>query len=391
MTVAHADSKWPDVRAGEDLHPEELHRYSRHLLMPEIGEAGQRRLKAASVAIVGMGGLGSPAAIYLAAAGVGTLRLIDPDRVDASNLHRQILYVDADVGRRKCDVARDRLRALNPHVRVEAHAVALTSGNALDLLRGVDVVIDGTDNFPTRYLVSDACVLLGVPNVHGSVLRFEGRVSVFGTLDGPCYRCLFPTPPPPDSVPDCADAGVLGVMPGQIGLLQATEAIKSITGVGELLAGRLLLVDALRMRFQTVRIQRDPSCPACGTRELSALIDYDAFCGVPGGQREIARLTPAEVAERLTASVPPQLVDVREPWEWSIAHLPGAVLLPLGELEDLRATLDPSRDVVVYCHHGARSLAAARQLSAAGFSKVGHLEGGIDRWSLEIDPTLPRY
>jgi adenylyltransferase/sulfurtransferase len=367
-------------------------RYSRHLLLSEVGEEGQRRLLAARVAIIGAGGLGCPAALYLSAAGVGTIGLVDPDRVDASNLQRQVLYAEADVGRPKTDVARERLMALDPSLSVETYPVALSAANALELLRDYDLVIDGTDNFPTRYLVNDACVLLGVPNVHGSVLRFEGRVSVFGTKDGPCYRCLFPTPPPPDSVPDCAEAGVLGVMPGLIGMLQATEAIKWIVGAGDVLAGRLLLVDALRMRFQTVAIRRDPRCPACGTRELTGLIDYDAFCGVPRAPRDdIERLTPSEVAERMRRPDAPQLIDVREPWEWSLARLPGAVLMPLGALPELLPTLDASRETILYCHRGSRSLAAALHLSSAGFRRVGHLEGGIDRWSSEVDPALPRY
>lgn len=382
----------PPASASTGLAPAELSRYSRHLLLPEFGEAGQRRLKASTVAIVGMGGLGAPAAIYLAAAGVGTLRLIDPDRVDASNLQRQVLYGDRDVGRGKVEVARERLAALNPHVALEAHAVALSSGNALELLGGADVVLDGTDNFPTRYLVNDACVMLGVPNVHGSVLRFEGRVSVFATTEGPCYRCLFPSPPPPDSVPDCAQAGVLGVMPGQIGLLQATEAIKVLTGLGEPLVGRLLLVDALRMGFRTIAIRRDPACPACGTRTLRELIDYEEFCGVKRAADDgPARLSPDEVAQRLRAADPPQLVDVREPWEWNLTRLAGATLIPLGRLDEMLETLDRSRETVVYCHHGGRSLRAAQRLMAAGFARVANLEGGIDRWSVEVDPTLPRY
>lgn len=379
-------------RPSPRLEPQEVRRYSRHLSLPEIGQEGQQRLKGARVALIGLGGLGSPAALYLAAAGVGTLGVVDPDRVDLTNLQRQVLYTDSDVGRPKCTVARERLTALNPQLAVEAFPVALTAANALEILREFDLVIDGTDNFPTRYLVNDACVLLGVPNVHGSVLRFEGRVTVFGTPDGPCYRCLFPTPPPPESVPDCSDAGVLGVMPGQIGILQATEAIKWITGAGDLLAGRLLLVDALRMRFQTVSISRDPRCPACGTRELTQLIDYEAFCGVPRPlQSGIMRLTPSELAGRLRSSEAPQLVDVREPWEWSVARLPGAMLVPLSQFEALAPTLDATRETIIYCHHGSRSLAAALQLEASGFTRIGHLEGGIDRWSTDVDPALPRY
>jgi adenylyltransferase/sulfurtransferase len=379
------------VPPGPALDSSELTRYSRHLLLPELGEEGQRRLKGSRVAIVGMGGLGCPAALYLTAAGVGELSLIDADRVDASNLQRQILYAEADVGRAKVDAARERLAAVNPHTRIVAHPLRLTAGNALEVLRGHDVVIDGTDNFATRYLVNDAGVLLGVPNVHGSVLRFEGRVSVFGTPAGPCYRCLFPSPPPPELVPDCADAGVLGVMPGLIGVLQATETIKWLTGAGDSLAGRLLLIDTLRLRFQTVALRRDPGCPACGTRELTALIDYDAFCGVPDAAGGVEAITPAELAMRLTRARPPLMIDVREPWEWGIGHLDGALLMPLGRIDEFLGTLRPDDEVVVYCHRGARSLAAAQRLVDAGFARVSHLEGGIERWSAEVDPALPRY
>lgn len=373
------------------LTSEEIGRYSRHLLLPEIGEEGQARLRASRVAIVGVGGLGCPAALYLAAAGIGTLGLIDPDRVHVSNLHRQILYGDGDVGRLKCDVAAERLAAINPLVAIERHSVALAAHNALEILAGYDVVLDGTDNFPARYLVNDACVLLGRPNVYGSVLRFEGRLSVFCTPDGPCYRCLFPVPPPPESVPDCATAGVLGVMPGQIGVLQATEAVKWLTGSGDPLVGRLLLVDALRMRFRTVTLERDPACPACGTRELRRLIDYEQFCGTGPATAGISALSPSDLRRRLEMGDPPQLVDVREPWEWAIARLPGAVLIPLGRLEELLGSLDAARETVVYCHHGTRSLTAAAMLTAAGFVRVANLEGGIERWSAEVDAGLPRY
>lgn len=382
-------------RAGKEapsLGAEELARYSRHLLLAEIGENGQNRLKSARVAIVGIGGLGCPAAIYLAAAGVGTLGLVDADRVDASNLQRQVLFTDEDVGRPKVYAARARLATLNPFVRTEAHHVRLVAGNALEVLRGYDLVIDATDNFPSRYLINDASVLLDVPNIHGSVLRFEGRVSVFGATDGPCYRCLFPLPPPPDTVPDCADAGVLGVLPGLVGVLQATEAIKWITGVGTGLSGRLLLIDALGSRFQTITVGRDPACPVCGTRVQRELIDYDAFCGTAQpAAAEVQSLSPVELAGRLRAPEKVQLVDVREPWEWGIAHLPEARLVPMDQVHSLVSVLDPARETVLYCHHGARSLAAAQHLVSAGFSRVAHLDGGIERWSVEVDPSLRRY
>lgn len=354
-----------------------------------MGIEGQRRLKDAKVAIVGLGGLGSPAAMYLAAAGVGTLGLIDGDRVDLSNLQRQVLYGDADVGERKADVATRRLRQMNPHVTLHAHPRALASHNALELLGGYDIVLDGTDNFPARYLINDATVLLGIPSVHGSVLRFEGRVSVFGTTDGPCYRCLYPEPPPPGVIQDCNDAGVLGVLPGFVGILQATEVIKFVAGIGESLAGRLLLVDGLGLRFQTIRIARDPQCPMCGTREIRQLIDYEAFCHPAIDWRDVANITATQLANTMHPAI--QIVDVREPWEWEIGRLPRARLIPLTELEDQIASLDPQREVVVYCHHGTRSMYAAQQLKAAGFARVANLEGGIDRWSVDVDSGVSRY
>ena len=367
------------------LRPDELVRYGRHLALPEFGLEGQQRLKGAKVAIVGLGGLGSPAALYLAAAGVGTLGLIDGDRVDLTNLQRQVLYDEEDVGAPKADVAAKKLARMNRAVSIAGYPHRLDSSNALDVLRDFDIVLDGTDNCPARYLVNDASVLLGIPSVHGSVLRFEGRVSVFGTENGPCYRCLYPDPPPPGVVQDCQDAGVLGVMPGLIGVLQATEVIKWICRLGESLAGRLLIVDELSLRFQTFNVAKNPACPMCSTREIDALIDYDAFCG--GGAR-IAALSPAEAVQR---SHDTQLLDVREPWEWEICHLPGARLMPLSELETHFSTLDPSREILVYCHRGSRSAAAVNQLLAAGFTRVSHLEGGIDRWSVEVDDSVARY
>jgi adenylyltransferase/sulfurtransferase len=367
---------------------DELVRYGRHLTLSGVGVEGQERLRQARVAIVGLGGLGSPVAQYLVAAGIGTIGLVDGDRVELSNLQRQVLYGDADLGKGKVDVAADRLSRMNLNVNVEPHGVRLDSTNALSILRGYDLVIDGSDNFPTRYLVNDASVLLGIPNVHGSVLRFEGRVSVFGAADGPCYRCLYPTPPPPGSVPDCHDAGVLGVMPGMVGTMQASEAIKLVCGMGNALIGRLLLIDAIQPRFHIVSVRRDPECPACSTREITELIDYDAFCGRIAAAA-VENVEAKALAQRLSSGV--QLVDVREPWEWAICRLPGAIHVPLGELQTLHAQLDPARETIVYCHHGSRSLAAAEHLLSVGFRRVCNLAGGIDRWSREIDPSVPRY
>ena len=373
------------------LTRDELARYGRHVTLPGVGVEGQRKLKAARVALVGAGGLGSPAALYLAAAGVGTLGLIDFDVVDVTNLQRQLLHGTADVGRPKLDSARDRLRDVNPHVRVEAHATRLTSANALEILGAYDLVLDGSDNFATRYLVNDACVLLGKPNVYGSVFRFDGQASVFAAADGPCYRCLFPEPPPPDSVPNCAEGGVFGVLPGLVGSVQATEALKLILGIGEPLVGRLLLVDALRGAFRTVSIARDPACPACGTREIRALADYDALCGAPAPADDAAELTPRELAETRRRGDDFDLVDVREPWEWEVARIPGARLVPLGELAAALPTLDPAREIVVHCKGGTRSARAVEALREAGFARARNLAGGILRWSDEVDGTVPKY
>ena len=378
------------------LSPQEVLRYSRHLILPNVELAGQRRIKAARVLVVGAGGLGSPVALYLAAAGVGTLGLVDFDVVDVTNLHRQLLHGTKDVGRSKLDSALDRIRDTNPHVHVEPYETRLTSANALQILRDYDLVVDGTDNFATRYLTNDACVLLGKPNVYGSIFRFEGQASVFATADGPCYRCLIPEPPPPGMVPSCAEGGVLGVLPGMIGTIQAAEALKLILGVGDTLAGRLLLVNALTMDFRTMRLRRDPECPACGTRTIKELIDYDEYCGTPGGEAHfdsdgVAEITPLELAARLRDGADLDLIDVREPGEWEVARLPGARLVPLGTLAASLATLDSAREIVVMCRSGQRSANAARQLQAAGFRKVRNLAGGILRWSAEVDPTVPRY
>jgi adenylyltransferase/sulfurtransferase len=393
----------PTETAAPALSPAELQRYSRHLTLPSVGLEGQERLGRARVLLVGAGGLGSPAALYLAAAGVGHLGIVDDDVVDVSNLQRQVLHGTEDVGRKKVDSAREQIASVNPFVHVETYDTRLTAANAMEILRGYDVVVDGTDNFQTRYLTNDACVLLGVPNVYGSVLRFEGQASVFATPDGPCYRCLFREPPPPGSVPGCEEGGVLGVLPGLVGTIQAAEAIKLVLGVGETLAGRLLLVDALRMRFRTIALRRDPACPACGTREIRELIDYDEFCGVKqgrgaapaaaavGGPEPHAPLAPRELAARLAAGDALQLVDVREPYEHRIARLEPARLVPLRGLPSALGTLDPARETVVLCHHGVRSAAAAEFLRAQGFRSVRNLEGGIDAWSADVDAAVPRY
>jgi adenylyltransferase/sulfurtransferase len=373
-----------------ELSPEELRRYGRHLVLPEVGLEGQRRLKAARVLLVGAGGLGSPVALYLAAAGVGTLGIVEPDVVEESNLQRQVLHGTRDVGRKKLASAQDRLRDVNPHVALELHDTRLEAGNALELFRRHDLVVDGTDNFATRYLVNDACVLTGRPNVYGSVHRFEGQASLFCTAEGPCYRCLYPEPPPPGLVPSCAEGGVLGVLPGLLGLVQATEAVKWILGIGESLAGRLLLVDALSMQLRTVRLRRDPRCPACGTRELTELIDYAQFCGVRGEAEPPApTLTVAALAERLARGDALDLVDVREEGEWAVGHLAGARLAPLSTLDAALASFEPGRELVVYCKSGARSARAVRTLRAAGIAGAVSLEGGLLRWRDEQDPGLP--
>ncbi len=377
------------------LSAEEMRRYSRHLLLPNVTITGQRRLKAARVLIVGAGGLGSPVALYLAAAGVGQLGLVDFDNVDITNLQRQLLHGTADVGRPKLESARDRLLDVNPNVDVELHATRLTSENALEIMGDYDLVVDGTDNFATRYLTNDACVILGIPNVYGSVYRFEGQASVFAAESGPCYRCLFREPPPPGLVPSCAEGGVLGVLPGMIGTIQANEAIKLLMGIGEPLIGKLLLVDALTGAFRTVTLRKDSECPACGTHEIRELIDYDLFCGVPiaapGVSAMSGEITPRELADRIARGDAPRIIDVREPHEWAIARIPGAELIPLGTLDAAQSRLDPAAEIVVHCHSGVRSLWAAQQLREAGFRRVLNLTGGITRWSDEVDPTVVKY
>jgi adenylyltransferase/sulfurtransferase len=384
----------PPAAALPPLSQEEILRYSRHLIIPEVGLEGQRRLKGARVLMVGAGGLGSPIGLYLAAAGVGRLGIVEFDVVDETNLQRQILHGTKDVGRKKVDSARDRIRDVNPHVEVVPHEARLTSDNALEIVSQYDLVVDGTDNFATRYLVNDACVLTGKPNVYGSIFRFEGQSTVFCTKDGPCYRCLYPEPPPPGLVPSCAEGGVLGILPGLVGVIQATETVKLLAGIGEPLVGRLLLVDALSMQFRTVRLRKDPRCPACGTREITKLVDYEQFCGIRGGEDETAgvqALTPADLKARLDRGEDLDLVDVREPHEWDICRIEGARLAPLSSFADALRTLDSARDVVLYCKSGQRSAKAARQLQAAGFRRVWNLAGGILRWSQDVDPTVPRY
>ena len=376
---------------GPALPPDELRRYSRHLALPEVGVLGQLRLRRARVVIVGAGGLGSPVALYLAAAGVGRIGLVDDDRVDLTNLQRQVLYGTSDLDQPKTERARRRLLDLNPHVEIVPHELRLAAANALDVLADYDVVIDGSDNFPTRYLVSDACVLLGKPHVYGSIYRFEGQVSLFWAGHGPCYRCLYPEPPEPGAVPNCAEGGVLGILPGVIGSLQATEAIKLVLERGEPLLGRLLLFDALELRFRELALRRDPDCPACGDRRtIRALTDAAAACSaeVKGAAPEILA---AELKRRIDAPGGPLLLDVRTDEEWAIARIEGATRIPLDRLSARLGELDAEREIVVYCHIGARSAAGAALLLERGFGRVSSLAGGIDSWSTEIDPSVPRY
>src|SRR6266568_2884430 len=376
-----------------ELTTDDLSRYSRHLILPEVGMEGQQRLKAARVLCVGTGGLGSPLALYLAAAGIGTLGLVDFDVVDASNLQRQIIHSTKDIGRKKLDSAAEKLTALNPALNVVKHETMLTSANALDILKDYDIVADGTDNFPTRYLVNDACVLLDKPNVYGSIFRFEGQASVFHAKRGPCYRCLYSEPPPPGLVPSCAEGGVLGVLPGIIGSIQAMETIKLILGAGQPLIGRLVLFDALKLQFRELKLEKDPECPVCGAHPtVTELIDYQAFCGI-GAEPSYdgAEITAHELRDEWQRNPALVVVDVREPHEYEIAHIDGAVLMPLGELPDRLGELDGHHEIVTHCHHGARSLKALEILKAAGFSKVRSLRGGIDSSSVNVDPALPRY
>ncbi len=380
------------------LRPDQFDRYRRHLILPEFGVEAQQKLLRSRVAIVGAGGLGCPLAQYLAAAGVGGLTIVDDDVVDASNLQRQILFGTGDVGRPKVEVAEARIRAQNPDVDVHTHQIRLDSSNALDVFRGHDLVIDGTDNFPTRYLTNDACVMLGIPNVYGSIFRFDGQAGVFDAANGPCYRCLYPEPPPPGSVPSCAEGGVLGVLPGIVALIQATEAVKLLTGIGRTLVGRLLLYDALSMEFTEFTLKKDPGCPVCGEHPtVTELIDYDGFCGLPPAEERVGVHVPAisaaELAGRRGRDEELLLLDVREPDEFERARIEGATLVPLGELQGRLGELEAwrSRPVVVLCHHGARSELGAKTLIDAGFDRVENLDGGIEAWSLTVDPSVPRY
>ncbi len=377
------------------LTPEQLERYKRHLFLEEIGPIGQRKLLDARVLLIGVGGLGSPASLYLAATGVGTLGLVDFDAVDASNLQRQILYTTADVGRPKVEAAAERLRALNPDVTVEFHSTKLDASNAMEWVGGYDIVLDGTDTFPSRYLTNDVCVWQKVPLVYGSVMRFEGQVSVFDARIGPCYRCLFPEPPPPELAPNCAEAGVLGVLPGVIGLMQATEVIKLIVGQGEPLVGRLLTYDALSMETRTFKLGRDPDCAVCGDGpSITEPIDYEAFCSASGasGPSEISEIDPHNLQQRLAADEPPLLIDVREPFEAELAKIAGARLIPLGTLESALADLAAwkNRPVIVHCQTGGRSRKACEILVAHGFNAVVNLRGGIEAWQAEVDSGIPK-
>src|ERR1700759_2257612 len=384
-----------------DLNNDEIARYSRHLILPEVGLEGQKKLKAAKVLCVGTGGLGSPLAFYLAAAGIGTLGLGDFDVVDKSNLQRQIIHSTNDVGRPKIDSAAEKLLALNPHMKVVKHETMLTSANALEIIKDYDVVADGTDNFQTRYLVNDACVLTGKPNAYGSVFRFEGQASVFATEEGPCYRCLYPEPPPPGLVPSCAEGGVLGILPGLVGVIQATEVIKLILGKGNPLIGRLLLVDALGMRFRELKLRKNPECPVCGENPtVTALIDYDQFCGITPPAKEttqvsnvqngVPQIGPEELKRRQTAGEDVFVLDVREPHEYQIANIVGH-LIPLNDLPKRVSELDRSKNIVVHCKGGGRSQKASEFLQQQGFQHVENLAGGVTAWSDKVDPSIPKY
>jgi len=374
------------------LNVEELQRYSRHLIMPEVTAEGQNRLKAARVLCIGAGGLGSPAALYLTAAGVGTIGIVDFDNVDLSNLQRQILHGTKDIGRGKLESARDRLHDINPQIEIELHKCRFSSENASQLVTRYDVVVDGSDNFPTRYLSNDVCVFARKPNVYGSVFRFEGQTTVFAPhLGGPCYRCLFPEPPPPESVPNCAQAGVLGVLPGIIGMLQAIETLKLILGIGEPLVGRLLHFDALKVKFRELNLRRDLQCPVCGENPtIFSPIDYEQFCGARA-EETVPEMSPHELKRRMDAGEPFALIDVREPFEYEIARIEGAKLIPLGEITERLDELKGDQPIVVHCHSGKRSAQAVQVLQASGFTKVYNLEGGIDAWSDQIDPDVPKY
>jgi len=385
------------ANSAATLSKEEIMRYSRHLIMPEVGMDGQLKLKQAKVLCIGTGGLGAPLGLYLAAAGVGRIGLVDFDSVDLTNLQRQILFGTDDIGRPKIEAATDRLRNLNPDIQIDRFETRLTSENALDILKNYDIVVDGTDNFPTRYLVNDACVILGKPNVYGSIFRFEGQITIFGAPGGPCYRCLYPEPPPPGLVPSCAEGGVLGVLPGIVGAIQAAETLKLIIGKGEPLIGRLLLFDALAMRFRELKLRKNPECPACGgDPTITKLIDYAEFCGVRGeeavsaAQTTVPEIAPRELKSRMDRGDELFILDVREPHEYQICNL-GGHLIPLGELSRRVNELDSSREIVAHCRSGKRSAEAVEFLRSAGFRKVLNLKGGILAWSDEVDPSVPKY
>jgi molybdopterin/thiamine biosynthesis adenylyltransferase/rhodanese-related sulfurtransferase len=390
-----SDIKLTDAKPEAVLTNDEILRYSRHLIMPEVGMEGQQKLKAAKVLCIGAGGLGSPLALYLGAAGVGTLGIVDFDVVDYTNLQRQIIHTTDDVGRKKLDSAADKLKAINPFLNLRTFETKLTSANALDLFREFDIIADGTDNFPTRYLVNDACVLTGKPNVYGSIFRFEGQASVFATEEGPCYRCLYPEPPPPGLVPSCAEGGVLGILPGLVGVIQATETIKLILGIGDSLAGRLLLVDALGMKFRELKLRKNPDCPACGkNRTITKLIDYEEFCGIRGQEEpagnDVPTITVEELKKKLDAKADLFVLDVREPHEYQICNLKG-YLIPVGDLPKRVNELDSSREIIAHCRSGVRSAKAVNFLRRSGFKKVYNLTGGILAWADKIDPTMPKY
>jgi molybdopterin/thiamine biosynthesis adenylyltransferase/rhodanese-related sulfurtransferase len=382
-----------------DFSNDEIARYSRHLIMPEVTLEGQKRLKAASILCIGTGGLGSPIALYLAAAGIGRLGLVDYDVVDFSNLQRQILHGTDDVGRKKLNSAKDRIKAVNPNVQVDLHDLVFRSENAIELVRDYDIVIDGTDNFPTRYLSNDVCVLTRKPNVYGSIFRFDGQCTVFAPhLGGPCYRCMFPEPPPPGMVPSCAEGGVLGVLPGIIGVIQAIEAIKLIMGIGDSLIGRLVSFDALKLRFKEFKIRKDPNCPICGDHpSIHELIDYDQFCGIPEADAEAAKeldvptITAIELKTKIDRKDKFILVDVREQYEYDICNISGSKLIPLGELPARLSELDSADEIVLHCKVGGRSAKALKVLQDAGFRKLSNLQGGIQAWSEKVDPSIPRY
>ncbi len=390
--------------APEDvaLSHDEIMRYSRHLIMPEVGIEGQRKLKAASVLLIGTGGLGSPLALYLTAAGIGRIGLVDYDVVDETNLQRQVIHYSSDVGKLKLDSAAAKMSDINPYLVIEKHNTPLTSANALDILKDYDVIIDGTDNFPTRYLVNDACVILGKPNVYGSIFRFEGQLSVFDAKQGPCYRCMFPEPPPPGLVPSCAEGGVLGILPGTIGTLQATEAIKLILGIGRPMIGRMMLYDALEMSFDFIKVRKNPNCPVCGEHPtIHELIDYEQFCGVPAHdrsdykvkavERKIKGITVADLKARIDAGNTPILLDVRDPHELAISALPGSLNIPKGRVVDRAAEIPRDQEVVVLCRTGVRSTDAIAMLQDQGFTNLVNLKGGINAWAREIDHSLPTY